>query len=284
MELLQLKYFCDAAQTENFSRTAARFLVPPSNISQMMRRLEEELGVELFEHQGNKIRLAEAGRRFYAHVSVAMAMLEDARSEAISTKEICGDIKMKVLLNRWWVTEAIEKFKAEHPSVNFVIRHEDDDNSYDIIITDKCPDGFFLERVLLEDEIVLALNRSHPLADEAVLGADDLRRERFISMPRGRSLHSVTDDICERLGFIPDVSIQTDDPQYIRKYVEIGLGIAFVPRYSWGGLFSDNVVLKSVGGYMRSTCVFLPSRRRIKSSVAVFLDCLSETVRERMAF
>lgn len=49
MELLQLKYFCDAAETENFSKTAKKYLVPTSNISQSIKRLERELGVELFD-------------------------------------------------------------------------------------------------------------------------------------------------------------------------------------------------------------------------------------------
>lgn len=47
MELLQLTYFCDAASTQNFSQTAKRLNVPPSNISQSVKRLEEELGAEL---------------------------------------------------------------------------------------------------------------------------------------------------------------------------------------------------------------------------------------------
>ena len=43
MELLQLKYFCDSAKTQNFSKTAENFTVPPSNISQSIKRLEKEL-------------------------------------------------------------------------------------------------------------------------------------------------------------------------------------------------------------------------------------------------
>ncbi|MBR2431832.1 MAG: LysR family transcriptional regulator, partial [Clostridia bacterium] len=42
MELLQLKYFCDAAETQNFSKTAKKYLVPTSNISQSIKRLEKE--------------------------------------------------------------------------------------------------------------------------------------------------------------------------------------------------------------------------------------------------
>jgi len=64
MELLQLKYFCDAAETQNYSKTAKKFYVPTSNISQSVKRLERELGVELFEHRANRIVLAESGKRF----------------------------------------------------------------------------------------------------------------------------------------------------------------------------------------------------------------------------
>ena len=47
MELLQLMYFCDAAETENFSRTAKKYHVPPSDISQSIKRLELELSAEV---------------------------------------------------------------------------------------------------------------------------------------------------------------------------------------------------------------------------------------------
>ena len=48
MELLQLKYFCDAAHTENFSATAKKFGVPTSAVSQSISRLEKELGSIFF--------------------------------------------------------------------------------------------------------------------------------------------------------------------------------------------------------------------------------------------
>ena len=72
MELLQLKYFADAAVTQNFSRTAKSFFVPTSAVSQSIKRLESELGVKLFSRQANKITLNENGAAFFeigrAHV------------------------------------------------------------------------------------------------------------------------------------------------------------------------------------------------------------------------
>ena len=65
MELLQLKYFCDAAQTENFSKTAEKFMVPVSSVSQSIKRLETELGNPLFARTKNRIQLNSTGKEFF---------------------------------------------------------------------------------------------------------------------------------------------------------------------------------------------------------------------------
>ena len=75
MEILQLKYFCDAAQTQNFSKTAKKFLVPPSNISQTIKRLEKEVETTLFERHANKIKLNDAGLLFYKNAKTALNIL-----------------------------------------------------------------------------------------------------------------------------------------------------------------------------------------------------------------
>ena len=80
MELLQLKYFCDAAQTEKFSQTAKNFFVPVSNISQSIKRLEKELGTELFYHKGNRVSLNNDGKQFYSSVSHALALIDNAKA------------------------------------------------------------------------------------------------------------------------------------------------------------------------------------------------------------
>ncbi|MBP3376152.1 MAG: LysR family transcriptional regulator [Clostridia bacterium] len=276
MELLQLKYFCDAAQSENFSKTAKKFLVPTSNISQSVKRLERELGVELFEHRANKIALADAGKRFYEKTKLALEMLEDAKNEVMGEGDDSdGEIKLLVFCNRRLVTEAIEKFKRDNPRVSFVLRHElEADIDYDILISDSCPHAYSERFLLAEDEILLAIKSSDPLCEKEGLTLSDLKDGRFISMPRGRSLFSLTNSICQSAGFTPNVSIQTDDPFYIRKYVEMGLGIAFIPSCSWEGLFSDNVVLRDIGGFKRKTYVFLPPSRKPRGEVTRFLRAL----------
>lgn len=280
MELLQLRYFCDAAMTENFSKTAYKFSVPPSSISQIVKRLEQELNVELFEHRKNRVRLTEAGRVFYEHTATALQLLEKAKTAVASVGPIQGDIKLMVLTNRRIVTAAIERFKSIYPNVRFIICHKPtSDAEYDILISDKCFPGFSEYQKLINEDILLAVNRDSSLARKETILPIDLQAEEFISMPYGQSLYDNTLEICKQAGFCPNITIQTDDPFYVRKYVEMGLGIAFVPSYSWQGMFSDKTVLKKVGDYKRNTSIYLSSVSGIKPSISSFIRCLDETIR-----
>jgi predicted DNA-binding protein YlxM (UPF0122 family) len=79
MELLQLTYFCDAAITQNFSKTAEKYQVPPSNISQSIKRLENELSVALFDRNANRVVLNKQRHIFYEKAHQALELLEDAK-------------------------------------------------------------------------------------------------------------------------------------------------------------------------------------------------------------
>ena len=276
MELLQLRYFCDSAETQNFSKTAKRFLVPTSNISQSVKRLEHELGIELFEHRANKIILVEAGRLFYEKARAALDTLDAATREAMGdSSKTVREIKLLVLCNRRLIMDAIDRFKKDNRNVSFVIRHElEADMDYDLLISDKSPYGYSQKHVLVEDDILLAIGKDNPLASRESLSVSDLRGEHFITMPQGRSLYHLTHSICLDAGFSPTISLLTDDPSYIRQHVELGLGIAFIPSCSWKGLFSDNVTLRSLGDFKRTTYVFLPPHYKERQEIEDFLLCL----------
>ena len=81
MEFLQLKYFCHAAKTENFSHTAEAFLVPASSVSSSIKKLEEELGVQLFNRSSNKLSLNENGMVFLKTANSILNELEKAKNK-----------------------------------------------------------------------------------------------------------------------------------------------------------------------------------------------------------
>ena len=272
MELLQLQYFCETARTENLSATAKKFYVPPSNISNAIKRLERELGCELFNHFSNKITLNERGQLFYDRISEALTLISDAKTEAQDNEgELHGVINLRCKSNRGLVTAAMEKFLAMHPGVRFrmtfgeaQMKNMDLIVSYDIAME-------YSERIfLLEEDIPIAMRNDHHLADLDTVSVKDFKNESFIT---GLSLQ--TESACLEAGFRPYIALETNDPHYVRKYVEMGLGVAFIPSYSWRGTFSENIVLKSVG-VSRKTYAFIPAGRYVMRATREFIKVLLE--------
>lgn len=260
MELLQLKYFLSAAETENFSKTASKYRVPTSNISQTIKRLEAELGCKLFDRSANQIRLGKNGKLFYERIKNALTEIEMAK-QAVSPKngEICGEIKLSICTDRRLVTQALQRFTEMYPDVTFKISHSAENSlNSDIIISDRVSKpSAYTKQLLTKEDILLATVQNLSLDDlsDAQL-CSRLSALNYISMPDTTSLYRHTVDICSCIGFEPNITITTDDPFYIRKYVEMGLGAAFIPAVSWQGQLDERVKLYKVGDFTRSTYVY----------------------------
>ena len=285
MELLQLRYFCDAAETENFSQTAQKFQVPPSDVSQSVKRLETELFVRLFDRKANRILLNEQGKAFYRKTKDALLLLEDARAE-ITDSEERGVIRMFVQTNRRTVMQTVRAFRQTHPEVDVIATHSgySDLKDFHLIVSDDALalSGLQREKLLAED-ICLAVSRKNPLAERPKVTAEDLQTVPFISMDPGNSMYRITMDICDRWGFVPHIAIQSDDPYYIRKCVELDLGVALIPAVSWKGQFSEDIALKKIDPFQRNTYVYWDDKRYIPACARAFMKVLVQAFAEEAA-
>ena len=274
MELLQLKYFCDAAKTQNFSKTAKKYSVPTSNISQTVHRLEEELEVKLFNRSPNKIVLNDCGKIFYEGAKKALTALEEAKTAIHDTSKISGEIKILICTNRRIITSVIEAFRNKYPDVSFIISHSQscDDIDFDILIGDMEYFPNMQKTLLITEDISLAMRRDNDLAFCKNIRLTDLANERFVTMPDGSSQNIFTNKICQSAGFTPNIAIRTDDPSYLRKFIELGMGIALIPTLSWEGMFSDNVVLRNIGNFKRNTYIYIKNNIYISQAVDLFFN------------
>lgn len=278
MELLQLKYFCDAAVTENFSRTARKFYVPPSDISQSIRRLERELSVSLFIRHANNIALSNTGREFYEKVSLALSMIDGAVS-ALSDDGSIGNISMCVNANRRIVIDAINEFKQRYPGVTFNAKFCCDPTvgSFDLIIsTMDMRLSKFARHELITEKTAVAINRSNPLAHVSHFDFGMLSKEPFISMDETNSQYGQLLNQCAKHNFIPNITVQSSDPFYLRQCVEFGLGVALVPMTSWKGHFSQNVVLFPIEDNLRTTYVYTNQGKYMPLCTRHFLELLAQ--------
>ena len=280
MELLQLKYFCDAAKNLNFSKTARKYTVPPSNISQSIKRLENSLGYPLFLRHSNKIILTERGKRFYEKISHALNLINEAASE-MKDDGSTGTINISINSNRRLVMELIEKFKKDYPAVNIKTAYfaNPEEEDYNIII-DGENDNLkgFRKEILFSEDIALAVNSESPLAKAEKINISELEKEPFITMDDKASMNKVTREICQSCGFEPRIALQSDDPTFVRKCVELGLGIAFAPTLSWKGQFGDGVVLKEID-YKREIFLYVNEENSFSICVQNFIRRIVEEIK-----
>ena len=257
MELLQLTYFCDAAATQNFSRTAKQFNVPPSNISQSVKRLEEELGAELFTRRANRVTLNSRGAAFYREVSAALDMIRHARNKAQGIAEE-SVLRLGIHISRRVVMQTVAEFRSRWPNIDIVTEHGDYTQSedFDVVVSDEnFEDGEFVKVCSFREQIVLAAKKG-TFPSGVRLKAENLADKPFITMGENHSMHNITCRICGELGFKPHIALQGEDPEYIRQCVELGLGVAFAPTVSWRGQFSPEVELYPIGEQSRDICIY----------------------------
>lgn len=287
MEFLQLVYFCRAAENENFAKTAREFNVPLASISQSVKRLEKEVGASLFDRSANGVKLNELGRIWYHSSKSSLLMLEDAKKK-IKEEEVSGTIRLLVLSNRFMVRDAIGTFLKKHKNVSFVVDYyaKDTYDKYDLFITDNIDSSYVLNdyifNVLIYDDIVLAVHKDHPLAQKEEILTENLENETFITLSKDSGLFAITRRILNKKKISLDFVYQCDDPDNVIKLVELGIGVAIVPKQAWSSLFTDNIRIKKMTGLAathdkKRTLVARFANKYLPKSTREFLVELLET-------
>lgn len=296
MEFLQLTYFCSAAETENFAKTAQLYNVPPASISQSIRRLENELGNTLFDRSANTVRLNERGKIYYRMVKASLSALDEAKKNINALDEVRGHINLLVATNRAMVNEAVKTFCSKYDDVTFRIENSDekavvDSDGYDLIITDNFPffkDDKRLSRynsvVLIRERLLLAVHKDNPLSLDTTPTIADLHFERIVTLSEHSGLYYLTRHACNRNGFSPNLIVQNDDPTYIVDYIEKNIGVSLVPEFDWRDNFSDNVFLKEIqdlkkrsdDDIIRTTKIYYSKSKSLTKLESLFIKTLKE--------
>ncbi len=233
MELLQLRYFKDAAELENFSKVAQKNYVPQPSISKTISKLEQELGVKLFDRNGKKISLNANGNYFYNKVNTALQNIDEGihyfkaplRSN-ISIYIQAGN-RLISMLTADFLVSSKDIFVS---AVNQI--SDENKNSYDFTfmqLQEHMED--FQYKPLMDDEIVLVVSSRHPLSKYNEISIQELKEYPYIAYYRSIQLRDFTDAYCQREGnFTPSVVFETADYQALRYMLEKNKGISLMPK------------------------------------------------------
>ena len=185
-------------------------------------------------------------------------------------------------------------FKRRHPDIRisqFTIEPENADrelnqNDFDFLLIPKYLDRpDFIQEVLYEDRFALALNTSHPLADQTEVRLADLKDESFISLPKGYAFRDFTDQICLTAGFTPCVAMECFHCQML-DLISAGLGVALVPEsFRKKCLYNHTVKVLPLAGppVIRPMLVSYKKARYMTKAARAFLEFLHEYYTDQQA-
>src|SRR4051812_12557721 len=116
----QLAYFLAAAAYGSFSAAAEALHLAQPSLSEQVRRLEEELGVELFARTTRGLALTEAGRTLRPEAEAALAAADRARRSVLEVREVLGGTAAMGIFGRpppEAITRVVQRFRDQHPGV-----------------------------------------------------------------------------------------------------------------------------------------------------------------------
>lgn len=287
MELLQLKYFLAVAESEHMTNTAKQLHIAQPALTQSIHRLEQELGVSLFERAGRGIHLSPAGAYVRDRVKPAMETLENVvRDVQLFQQGEQGVVRVGVHAASGVAIDGIAAYSELNPHVSFEITQDERERHRDVIVTTITPRGSStvenaVEKTPFSERIGIAVPAGSTLGDTASLA--DFASERFIALAGSRRFREVCDTFCARRAFTPHIAFESDNPLVVKKMIGLGLGVGFWPDHSWGDLDpkSCRLVHLQEPEFTRDVIVAKTSRCTPDSEAQRFYDFLLDYVAKR---
>lgn len=249
MDLLQLKYFQVVARLENVTRAAEELHIAQPSLSKTIARLEESVGVPLFERQGRRIRLNQFGEIFLRRVKRSFSELEQGQREVADLAGLeRGSVTVGATTSQL-LPNLFREYLTHYPHVKIRLlqvtgRLEIPERLMNGEI-DLCISSLPIEQPigqaeihcepLITEEIFLAVPANHRLAGRNSIQLNEIANDPFISLTTEDGIRTITNDFCRQAGFMPNIVFESSTPEVIRSLVKAGLGVAFLPAYWWRG-------------------------------------------------
>lgn len=288
MQLHQLRYVVCVAEERRFTRAAARLHVAQPSISSAVAALEQELGAALFHRERSEVTLTGAGEVF---LPWARQVLADCEAGAAAVRDLLGlrggrlVIGATPSLTTNLLPPVLARFHDDYPGVELTVHEAGSQELVDRLAKGEMDLAVVILPVdrpgvqataLMQEELVLAVNRSHPLAHRRSVKVDELEAVPLVMFKDGYDLREATLSACRQAGFVPVMAMQGLEMDGALALAGAGVAAAVVP----GSVVAPSGPLRAIpfrGAALRRT-IGLASRRDrpLSPAAAAFVDGLRE--------
>jgi LysR family hydrogen peroxide-inducible transcriptional activator len=301
MNLRDLKYIVAVADTRHFGRAAQRCFVSQPTLSGQIRKLEDELGVAIFERTNRAVRVTPVGEEILQH---ARSILEQAdfieQLSAAHQDPLAGPLRIGAIptISPYLMPLILVPLKQAHPKLKLVLSEEMTDRllnrlqNFEIdaaVLATAVDDDDFDVIPLFDEPFWIAHPREHPFYLQDKITRADLDNADLLLLAEGHCLSQQVMDLCHlkernRGGEMAD--LRAASLETLLQLVGAGFGSTLVPALAMRGAWTTDsgVVARKLefsDAHRRVSLVFrksFPRKQALQALVDVIMKCLPNTV------
>lgn len=238
----QFKVFRDIAQLQSVSRGAEMNGVSQSAASQMLRNLEGDLGIALFDRSTRPLKLTSAGRMYFDASRDIVRRYEEVRAQIDALKgDRVGVVRVASIysVGLYEMRRIREEFEEQHPQAQVHLEYMRPEKVYEAVSSDQADLGLISYPAATKklkvidwrvERMVLVFHPSHPLARKRTVDVEDLAGLEFVSFDPGLSIRKAMDRFFRERGLPRTVVLEFDNIQMIKEALTIGSGVSLLPE------------------------------------------------------
>lgn len=297
--LKQFRYFMAVAESASVAAASRMLNIAQSAVTKSIQELEDTLGAQLFERSSRGMVLTQQGYRFQASARKVLSAVSEAgtvdseRTEVLSGQLVIG---VTSLVAGYYLADLFARFARSHPSVQ-------------VQVVEDTPS--FLEHLLVNGELDLAIMVSNQLGDPQALVVEELTRAQnrvwmasshaLASQPQpsladcaahpqvvlvADRIESVMGAVWSRLQLQPQVMMRTSSLEAVRSLIGVGAALTILPDFLYRPwtLDAQHIEARSLRDAVPTIDVGLVWRRgsRVREVVQEFIDIAREQARGRV--
>lgn len=244
MNLRQIEYVVAIAEESSFTLAAQRCHTVQSALSHQIAKLEEELGVVLFERTSRKVSLTLAGQAFVEQAKRTLDAVQKIYVDVTATSGLVSgrlNVGMISAMTAVDIVSSLAQFHQRYPNVEVGLKTAGSERLIADVLNhrlDVAFIGLWLDEVLsgyeyiriAEEALVAVLPMSHPLSQHKELSLHQLASEPMVNYPKDSSARRQTDEAFLSAGLSSNVKFVVDHVSLIEQLVARGLAYGIVPE------------------------------------------------------
>lgn len=242
MDLDRLRGFVETAREKSFTRAAEKLFLTQPAVSLQVKALEDEFGEDLFERHGKQILLTEAGRLLFARAEAILEMAEQIRQDMADIGQLhTGRLSIGTSDTNcaYVLPPAVKAFRQAHPGVEIRLTDRMSPEVVRLVLEGAVDFGLATlpvteprvrTRPLFIREDVAISSATHRLASEETVDLQALGGCAMLMLERGSTSRGLMDRMFAAAGLQPQVIMELGSIEVIKRFVEVGFGIAVVPE------------------------------------------------------